>query len=164
MENEWEDILIADNKYQANIYGEIRNKKTKRILKPVINKYGYCIYSINGKKIKGHKLIATTFKPNPNNLPQVNHKDENKQNNKVDNLEWCNNIYNSNYGSRNKRIASKNSIPVIQCDGDVIINEFKSIREAGKITGIQETHIKDVCKGFRKTAGKYIWKYKEVKL
>lgn len=161
MEKEiWKDIPNFDG-YQASNLGDIRNKKTKKILKPVINRYGYKIYSLFGKKVKGHRLIAKTFISNPNNFSQVNHKDENKQNNNINNLEWCNNKYNSNYGTRNKRIALKNNKPVIQLTkNNIILNEYDSIRIASKILNLQETHIKDVCKGYRKTCGGYSWRYK----
>ena len=75
---------------------------------------GYRIINVryNGKHYtyKVHRIVAQTFIPNPDNLPEVNHKDENKSNNRVDNLEWCTHLYNNLYGTRVERIAEKNKI------------------------------------------------------
>ena len=156
----WRNIPNIEN-YQASNYGRIRNKKTGRVLKPVKNKYGYLIYSIHYKKLKGHRLVAQAFIPNPNNLPQINHKDENKANNNVKNLEWCTALYNSIYNNKHKKIAEKHEKPVYQFSKDnKFIKEYKSIRYASQVLKLQETHIKDVCKGYRKTCGGYVWRYK----
>lgn len=85
------------NSYEISTNGEVRNIFSQKILKPYINKYGYAEVSISlGKKhlkknYRVHRLVAETFIPNPNNLPQVNHKDGNKLNNKIYNLEWVTN-------------------------------------------------------------------------
>ena len=109
-----------------------------------------------------HRLVALTFLPNPNRLPQVNHKDENKENNSVENLEWCDAKYNSNYGTRNARVAEKHSKPVSQysLDGDWIAT-YKSMLEAERITGIQSSSISKCCKGELKKTGGYHWQYAE---
>ena len=110
----WEDLTI-DNEltnYEVSKDGLIRNRKTKRILKGSDSGNGYIIVTLTvhgvAKKHYVHRLVALTFIPNPNNLPQVNHKDENKTNNSVDNLEWCTAKYNTNYGNRNRKIAQAN--------------------------------------------------------
>lgn len=113
MEEIWRDIEGYDGLYVINKSGEIKrvykNKKEK-ILRTHKNNRGYVIVTLSKdskiKKYKVHRLVAKAFIDNPNNLPQVNHKDENKENNCVENLEWCDNKYNNNYGRKNKRIKN----------------------------------------------------------
>lgn len=85
--------------------GNVINSNGK-ILKPYDNGYGYLIVdlNVNGKRQhkKIHRLVAEAFIPNPTNLPEVNHKDENKHNNSVKNLEWCDSSYNKTYGNGRK--------------------------------------------------------------
>ena len=106
-----------------------------------------------------HRVVAQAFIPNPNNCPQVNHKDENKTNNCVSNLEWCTAKYNTNYGSGKRRGANKESLPVVCMDlyGNEI-KTFSSITDAKKQTGAN--NISAVCKGKLKTSGGFKWRYK----
>lgn len=105
MEN-WK-IVKCNDAYEVSNLGNIRNIKTKKLKKPYLNEKGYLILSLwkncKPKSCRVHRLVAEAFLPNPNNLPQVNHKDENKTNNNVENLEWCDNEYNNNYGTINER-------------------------------------------------------------
>lgn len=106
----WKTIII-DNEitnYEASTNGFIRNKTTKHILKGSLNNSGYLMVTIclDGKRHPHylvHRLIALTFIPNPNNYSEVNHKDEVKTNNSIENLEWCTSKYNQNYGTAIKR-------------------------------------------------------------
>lgn len=93
----------------------------------------------------------------------MNHKDEDKTNNIVSNLEWCDVKYNMNYGNRNKKIAEAHSKIVLQIDKNtnVIINIFPSLMEAERQTGCRGSHICSCCKGRYKTSGGYKWSYKE---
>lgn len=88
---------------------DYRRTGVQKKLAPQRNIYGYAIIKLmkGGKSItyRVHRLVAMAFVPNPDNLPHINHKDENKLNNNPNNLEWCDNSYNNNYGTRNKRIA-----------------------------------------------------------
>lgn len=112
MEEIWKDIPGYAGKYSISNFGNVRSNQygKKRILKPMRNagRYnGYLTVTLYnnsiGKKVKIHRLVAEAFLPNPNNLPIINHKDEDKTNNKVDNLEWCTKLYNNTYnGTRNR--------------------------------------------------------------
>lgn len=173
----WKDIPRYKGLYQASSEGRIRRIKriiinhgtltTKKgaIIGQSNTRKGYKRVDLylNGKKHQElvHRLIAEAFIPNPDNLNCVNHKDEVKTNNYVDNLEWCDYRYNNTYGTRIERSVKKQSIKVLQCtlDGNVI-SEYPSIKEAERKTGISAGHICNVCKGIRPTAGGFIWLYK----
>lgn len=133
----------------------------QRYMKSWLDSNGYPTIQLtaaNGKKRteKVHRLVALAFIPNPDNLPQVNHKDENKQNSNVENLEWCDASYNSNYGTRNERIAQSQR-KKIYC---VELNRvFESIKAAQEELGIKGHHIGEVCSGTRKTCDGYHWRY-----
>lgn len=119
----WKDIQGYEGLYQVNSLGEIKSLSHKtqnrqgvyytnnKILKSTLNNKGYLTVKLTkqGKQkgFKIHRLVAIAFIKNELNLPQVNHKDENKENNKVDNLEWCTNKYNANYGTKAKRQGDK---------------------------------------------------------
>lgn len=172
MKEIWKNIKDFNN-YEINNYGVIRIKKNKKMLKYQIDKDGY--YKVNlwrkgkCKCFRVSRLVAQTFIHNPNNLPVVNHKDENKQNNCVDNLEWCTIAYNNAYGTkgkrggekqRNKLRYTKSNRKVIQYDlKDNIVDTYKSIMTVAKKLNVDGTHITDVCKGRRKTAYGYKWRY-----
>ena len=92
MEN-WKDVPGYEGLYQISNLGNVKSLYSNKILKPSIDKYGYTRFSATKDKIQKtliiHRLVAKLFIPNPNNLPQVNHKDGNKKNNCKNNLEWC---------------------------------------------------------------------------
>jgi len=120
------------------------------------------------KNFPVHRLVASAFIPNPDNLPCINHKDENRSNNCVDNLEWCTHKYNSNYGTAIQRrvqhqewqsIADKQSYRVMQCEKDgTPIREWKSMIECERKTGIKCAGISKCCSGHLKTYRGYKWK------
>ena len=110
----WKDIKGYEGLYQVSNMGRIkslnyRNTGEEGILRHSLDSYGYLKVTLhkNGKQkyFRIHRLVAETFIPNVNNLPEVNHIDENKENNHVENLEWCDRKYNNNYGSRNERAS-----------------------------------------------------------
>ena len=109
-----------------------------------------------------HRLVAQAFIPNPDNLPEVNHRDEDKTNNCVENLEWCSHLYNMRFGTAIKRGAEKQSTPVLQIDKDTneVIAEYPSTAEAGRQLKIWQGNISNCCRGRYKTTGGYKFVYK----
>lgn len=138
-----------------------------RELKQVYDKScGYMIVTLVDGKGKRqnkrvHRLLMEAFVPNPNNYPQINHIDGNKLNNSLSNLEWCSGSHNTRHAISLGLMKPVNEKTVEQYTlNGVFVNEFKSIHEAGRQTGIAWQNISKVCLGKRKSAGKYYWKYK----
>jgi len=158
---EWKVIENATN-YEISNYGQVRNKNTKRILKPTVN-CGYLAVSlrINNKTTTAfaHRLVAKSFVLCTDETYVVNHKDGIKTNNHVENLEWVSLSENGKHAYR-LNLHKPNHIGVSQYTlSNVLIKEYESILDAEWETGISNGHISNVCRGVRKTAGGYIWKY-----
>lgn len=138
-----------------------------KILKIRKNRYGYlfCRLCKNSKykAITVHRLVAQAFLPNPDNLPEINHKDEDKTNNCVVNLEWCTRLYNMRFGTAIQRIVEKLSRPILKLDVNTeqIVAEYPSTMEAERQLNISNSNISMCCNGKRKTAGGYKWRYKK---
>ena len=118
--------------------------------------------SVDGvhKRFKVHRLVAQAFIPNPLNLPEVNHRNEDPSVNTVDNLEWCDRYYNTHYGRYSEKISEAQSVPVAQIKDGVVVAVYPSIRMAsvamcGKITG----NIGFALSGKSKQAYGYNWQY-----
>ena len=164
----WCPIKGYEGLYEVSDQGRVRSLKSgkERILKPQRNTCGYlkfCLYK-NGehKMYLVHRLVAQTFIPNPNNLPEVNHKDEDKTNNKVSNLEFCDKKYNINYGTRNQMVSMKLSKPVLQyTKSGEFVREWKSIMDVQRNLGYYSQNISQCCTGKRKSANGYIWKFND---
>lgn len=181
MQEIWKDIPNYEGLYQVSNLGNVKSLmafnsyigkyyKREKILKPKKDKKGYFMVCLcknkntlnfgdyHRKYIRIHRLVAETFIPNPNNYPIINHKDENKQNNNVENLEWCSYLYNNNYGTKNKKICKK----VKQYDLDYnFIKEYRSIMEASRQLKISHSSIILALKGKTKQAHGYKWEYGE---
>lgn len=173
MNNEvWKDIEGYEGLYKISDKGRVKSigYGKERILKPANNGRGYLLVGLcknNEKKhFLVHRIVAQAFIPNPQNLPQVNHQDENPSNNSVENLEWCTAKYNNNYGTRIQRINEKNtngkcSKPVIQyTKTGEFIKEWKSTMDVKRNLNYDQGHISACCNGKRKSANGFIWKYK----
>ena len=152
-------------KYEVSNLGKIRNIKSGRILKPQLDKDGYLTHNLYGydkqKYLLLHRIIATAFIDNPEGKPCVNHIDENKLNNDLRNLEWCTVRENNIHGTRTKRAAEKLSQKVIQLDlNDNVLNEFESMVQAERETGVSRRSIGRCCNGKLKSSRGYKWKRK----
>ena len=182
---EWKTIENYEN-YQVSNFGRIKSLERidnnnhlvkERILKQSTNKYGYQQVHLcrDGKQkmLYVHRLVAMAFIDNPNNYEQVNHKDENKCNNHVDNLEWCDCKYNCNYGSfiekhsgENNPMYGKlgkdnpNAKQIIQLTlGGDCIKLWDSMMDIKRTLGYNQGNIGSCCRGERKSAHGYKWCY-----
>ena len=167
MENEVWKIMKEHSNYEVSNLGKIKNKTTDRIRKTSINNKGYEQFIVyidkKPKTFYVHRVVANNFLENFNNLPEVNHKDENKLNNCVDNLEWCDGCYNLHYGTRIERITSKKKpffIKIVQKDKNKnIIKIWENINEIVCNTNYHRSNIYKCCQGKLKTAYGYVWDY-----
>lgn len=175
----WKDVPGYEGLYQVSNLGNVRSldryvdygKTTAfrkgRIMKQGKATGGYLQVELFKNKISStrlvHRLVAEAFVTNIENLSEVNHKDENKENNCADNLEWCARKYNINYGTGNARRIKNKVVAVVMCalDGTELM-EFPSVHEAARSISKNGVagNISECCKGRRKTAYGYIWKYK----
>ena len=185
MEEIWKDVVGYEGLYQVSNLGRVRSTtrevihssgmvqhRNGKILSVDKGEKGYLsvyLYREGKKKFYGiHRLVAQAFLPNPNNLPQVNHKDENTSNNMVENLEWCTRKYNVNYGTARKRgLATKRAknsigaeIPVLQYELDgKFVKRYDSSRAAERETETSSVAIRRCCVGkYRQNKG-FLWIY-----
>lgn len=162
----WKDIKGYNGKYQVSNLGNVKSfaRKKEHILIPTSTRGYLTVGLINQnhecKKYLIHRLVAEAFIPNPNNYKEVNHKDENKTNNNVNNLEWCTRAYNMSYGTARVRQGISFGNPVKQLvKNDVVIAWYCSANMAGMLTGIDTSSIIACCRGRREFAGGYMWEY-----
>lgn len=163
--------IIENGKYVVFNNGSVwvrnwHNSGKPRKAKQNKGKDGYLYCAINRKTVLAHRIIAECFLPNPNNLPQINHKNEIKTDNRVENLEWCDNKYNCNYGTRTERASishtnhPKFSKTVYQytLDGKFVA-KYPSLGEVERQLGYDKSNISNCCNSKIKSAYGYIWSY-----
>lgn len=152
---EWRKIPGYD--YEVSNYGRVRNSITGKVLSSDYDHYALVtLCSAAGQQqVSVHRLVAEAFIPNPLKLPMVNHKDENKHNNRVDNLEWCDAVYNATYSFGK---------PVQQLYNGEVVAEHASVNEAARAVNGKACQISRCCnkvKGCYKHRG-FEWRFKEV--
>ena len=161
----WKDIAGYEGLYQISNLGRVkslRNNKMRKekILKVKKNTTGYLYLSLYknnvGKNYLLHRLVGEAFIENPNNYPCINHKDENKENNNINNLEWCTYLYNSRYGTRTERIVKSRLISIYCLETDKCYN---SIKQASEELNLDSSKIVKVLKGRQKQTKGYTFRY-----
>ena len=170
---EWRDVENYEGKYQISNLGRLRSfarSVEPLIFAPHYDKDGYIMYGLrrNGKIYtkKAHRLVASAFIPNKDNLPQINHIDEDKTNNRVSNLEWCSHLYNSRYGTKIPRLSfyamyqghCLRKVRQYTKDG-LFVKEHISSRMAERETNITHQNIIETCRGGQRQSGGYLWCY-----
>lgn len=169
----WKDVEGYEGLYQVSNLGRVRSldRVTYNPVQPGCVRHGKLIkpqkrgrYLFNAlrkdgeaKQISIHRLVASAFVPNPNNYPVVNHKNENKYDNRAENLEWCTQKYNCNYGQRNRKTGDKHFKPVMSIDKFGNTEKFESILAASKSIGLCRSTIGNAVTGRNKTAGGKKW-------
>lgn len=181
----WKDIEGYDGRYQVSDLGRVRSQDWRvpssegrtrvikgRILKPQPDKYGYMRVNLYAdthmKAHQVHRLVASAFIPNPCHHEQVNHRNEQKTDNRADNLEWCDVKYNITYGNRSRKVSETRingamlgkAVEQLTTDGQHV-STYRSINEASRATGADNSVIIRCCKGKTETAGGYRWRYAE---
>ena len=162
---EWRPIKGYEGLYEVSNFGRVKSLcagrwKSTMLRKPQLTKNGYKAVMLrksgNVQLITIHRIVATAFLDNPDGLREVNHKDEDKTNNHVDNLEWCTRKYNQNYNEHYK-IYYK---PVIQLTKDgTEVGRYESLKAAQEATGVLSSYISGALRGRQRTAGGFRWQF-----
>lgn len=182
MEEIWKDVPCFEGKYQVSSLGRLKRYHNGKYVIMAARHRGHSYLGVTltknefKKDFYIHRLVAEVFIPNPNGLPQVNHKDFNKENNTIDNLEWCTGPENVKHylehGKRKKQKGRKKGYKNhkrCSCKGRKAINQYsldgtliKKWECAGQIQkelGIWHSNITDCCKGVSKQSHGYVWSY-----
>jgi len=174
---DYEGLYLISNKGRVKSCSRQKNSNSKfayiskeKVLKPSVSKDGYLnVFLCKDGKSKSfaiHRLVAIAFIPNGGKLSDVNHKDENKLNNSVENLEWCTKEYNTKYGTRTQRVSKR--ISQFTTDGE-FVRTFNSVKEASRTLHIGSSNIHNCAVGKKlkkdgkeyvcRSAGGYLWRY-----
>ena len=181
MDTVWKDVKGYEGYYEVSNTGHVRSvdryvnckngmaKRKGKMLRETERSKGYLCVRLSrnneGRVVEIQRIVAIAFLPNPDDLPCVNHKDENKKNNSVENLEWCTYFYNNNYGNRKakcreKRINGKMSKKIFQYSREgELLNEFPSLAEVHRLYGFDASKISLCARNKRKSAYGYIWSF-----
>lgn len=175
MEEVWRDIKGFENKYQVSNLGKVKSLNyfggsNEQILKQKTNPNGYMYVSLwkNNKEsqLRVHRLVAEAFIPNPDNKVQVDHINCNRIDNRVENLRWCTRSENMRNPLTLKKLIGKNAPSarsVLQFSEDgYLVKRWFCMRDAEQVLGIKAQHISRCCRGERKSAGGYVWKYFDI--
>lgn len=175
MKEVWKDIKGYEGLYQISNQGRVKSVKKDLIMSPCIRQHGYLAVQLFGrgghpkrgfKTFSIHRLVAEAFIPNPESKTEVNHINEDKTDNRVENLEWATRVENCNHGTLRGRKSEwmtnnpKRSRPVAQLtlDGERIAT-YPSIHEAYRVTGVYPDNIWRACNGVYSQAKGYMWRY-----
>lgn len=150
----WKDIDGLEGEYAISSKGRVKNLKSGRIFTGYYDIYGYKYVRLKHKHYTIHRLVALAFLDNPDNLPQVNHIDERKDNNDVSNLAWCTASENVRHSIHHKSCR----INQLTLDGD-FVKVWDSSMQIGRETGYYASTIIKVCKGKQRSAYGYKWEY-----
>ena len=168
----WKDINGYEGLYKISNLGNVksvhyRGGNCEKNLTPKCNNSGRLWVDLRkdgkSKPMLIHRLVGMAFLPNPHNFPEINHIDENPKNNNVCNLEWCTSEYNIRYSvekhpSRTRKVFRNKKIVQLSKDGKVI-KIWENLVTIRHETGWNDWHIEECCKGNRKTAKGYMWRY-----
>lgn len=178
MEEIWKPVVGFEGLYEVSNYGNVRSLSHRqsfefrdtirtrtikgKMLKPAIVDGYHRVQLFKdgvGYNKPVHRLVAIAFIENPNEYPMINHRDENRTNNRVDNLEWCTSKYNANYGNASAKKSAARSKPCMAIYPNGTIRAFESTLEAGKALGVAQSHISQACSGKRHTSAGAKWMY-----
>ena len=154
------DIQGYEGVYAVTSCGKVYSYKSKKFLSLGKRRDGYLQITLHKndkqKTYRVHRLVAEAYLPNPEGLPQVNHKDENKENNALPNLEWCDQKYNMNYGRSKEKAGKALSKPVFCVE---LNKTFDGVRAAARELGLDQSRIGKCCTGKQKTTGGFHFRY-----